>query len=498
MKRKLFLISLIISGASVSFAQSSYEEFVNKMNKDYGTFVNKANEDYESFRNKANEDYAKFLEKSWNDYKATKPLKGKDRTPTPPVIYDNEPVKDNTKPIKEVVKPTPPPTPQPLPVEPIKEIPKINRWFGFTFYGYNLKVRLSEEHKFNIGKITEKNIAAAWNTLSQEKYNNVINDCLNIRDNNRLCDWAYLLMIQEMAEAFAGKASNEATLLMAYVYCQSGYKMRLGFEDDRLYMLYASKHYIYDISHYNLDGEKFYPLDFEGSYLRISEVAFPKEQALSLNVPQVPLIGAEHTQQRDLQSNRYPNASATISSNVALIAFYNTYPTSQIDGNFMTRWAMYANTPLSPQAEESLYPSLRRAIEGVSQLEAVNRILNFVQTAFTYKLDKNVWGDDRAFFADETLFYPYCDCEDRSILFSRIVRDLVGLEVVLVYYPEHLATAVHFTTDVKGDNFMLDGKKFVVCDPTYINALVGATMPQFRGNTDISVIPLDPPANPAQ
>ena len=29
-----------------------------------------------------------------------------------------------------------------------------------------------------------------------------------------------------------------------------------------------------------------------------------------------------------------------------MIDFYNTYPTSEINGNVMTRWAMYANTPL--------------------------------------------------------------------------------------------------------------------------------------------------------
>ena len=81
------------------------------------------------------------------------------------------------------------------------------------------------------------------------------------------------------------------------------------------------------------------------------------------------------------------------------------------------------------------------------------------------------------FFAEESLFYPYCDCEDRSILFSRLVRDLLGLKVLLVYYPGHLATAVHFTESVTGDYISLDNQKYVVCDPTYIGAPVGATMP---------------------
>ena len=89
-----------------------------------------------------------------------------------------------------------------------------------------------------------------------------------------------------------------------------------------------------------------------------------------------------------------------------------------------------------------LYTPLREQLAGLDKKEAAERLLNFVQTAFVYEYDEKVWGHDRAFFAEETLFYPYCDCEDRSILFSRLVRDLLGLDAVLVYYPGHLATAV--------------------------------------------------------
>ena len=109
-------------------------------------------------------------------------------------------------------------------------------------------------------------------------------------------------------------------------------------------------------------------------------------------------------------------------------------------------------------------------------------MLNWVQTAFVYEYDDKVWGHDRAFFAEESLYYPYCDCEDRSILLSRLVRDLLGLKVVLVYYPGHLATAIHFTNDVRGDYLVLSGQRYTVCDPTYIGANIGMTMPGMDNN----------------
>ena len=133
---------------------------------------------------------------------------------------------------------------------------------------------------------------------------------------------------------------------------------------------------------------------------------------------------------------------------------------------------------------------LKSKIEGLGQLEATNILLNWVQTAFVYEYDDKVWGHDRAFFAEETLFYPYCDCEDRSILFTRLVRDLLGLKTVLVFYPGHLASAVCFTDSVSGDYISLNEQRYVITDPTYIGAPVGMTMPDMD-NTQASVILLE-------
>ena len=176
-----------------------------------------------------------------------------------------------------------------------------------------------------------------------------------------------------------------------------------------------------------------------------------------------------------------------VQQNRNLMDFYAQYPSAYVDGNLYTRWAVYANTPLDGAMAESLYPSLREAIGGLSERDAVNKLLNFVQTAFEYGYDDEIWGGDRAFFAEETLYYPYADCEDRAVLFSRLVRDLVGLDVVLLYYPGHLAAAVEFKDEVFGDYLVHNQKKYIVCDPTYIGAPVGRTMPNMN-NQEAQII----------
>lgn len=66
----------------------------------------------------------------------------------------------------------------------------------------------------------------------------------------------------------------------------------------------------------------------------------------------------------------------------------------------------------------------------------------------------------------------------------------MGLDVILIYYPGHLATAVHFNEQAPGDYISLQGRKFVVCDPTYVNAGIGRTMPHMD-NSSAKVILLE-------
>jgi hypothetical protein len=110
----------------------------------------------------------------------------------------------------------------------------------------------------------------------------------------------------------------------------------------------------------------------------------------------------------------------------------------------------------------------------------VNFLLRFVQTAFEYKTDEEQFGREKPFFPDETIYYPYSDCEDRAILFSYLVRSLLHLDVVGLYYPNHIATAVRFSKKNDGDAIEYQGKLLTICDPTYMNADIGMCMPQFK------------------
>ena len=116
----------------------------------------------------------------------------------------------------------------------------------------------------------------------------------------------------------------------------------------------------------------------------------------------------------------------------------------------------------------------------MTEQQAVNFLLRFVQTSLKYETDSEQFGEENYLFPEETLFYPYSDCEDRAVLFAWLVRSLLKLDVIGLDYPGHVAAAVSFSEKVNGASIDYHGKTYVVTDPTYINARAGMVMPGYR------------------
>ena len=379
-------------------------------------------------------------------------------------------------PVKPVIIIVPEPTPAPEPIAPVKpkeEMPYKN--VSISYYGSIVTVAFPTADVLKIRALKEGDLADAWKMLSGKKYDITVKTALDARKANNLCDWAYMEVLRAVTEKQYGK-TNEAVLVQAFLMTQSGYRIRLGMTDTKLHMLIASKYHIYGKRYTTIDNVRFYIMgDRDEQPLRICKAKVDKEQSLSLQLARLPMLGEEMTPQRKLTSRK--GVTATVSVNKNLIDFLGDYPKSCINGDFTTRWAAYANTPLDKKVQDALYPVLKKTVANMTERDAVGIILNWVQTAFVYGYDDQIWGGDRPFFAQETLYYPQSDCEDRSILFSRLVRDILGLDVVLLYYPGHLATAVAFTGQERGDWLTYNERRYIVCDPTYENAPVGATMP---------------------
>ena len=476
------LAAALLFAAPWQLKSQNYDEFKREALNRFNNTSRDWKKAYKDFRDKANAEFAEELGKGWTAFKLRPPVPDPDPEPVVPLVVmppiEDPVVEDTPLVIEDIIFCKDDNLTAPAPIAPVKKPVAPQPTASFSAFGCRYEV--SSPATVKLASCDGKTLSAAWLELSGDKNDAFLHDVLELRSGLDLCDWAYYELCRAASGAFCPYGSNSEVLFTAYALSQSGFKIRLAVspESGDLHILAATDASMFRHPYWTLDGADFYLLDDSSEYyLEICQYSFPGERPMRLLTPAGNNFGGPVSDLRHLVSSRYPAMRGEICSNKALVGFYDSYPVAFTNGDTRTRWRHYAMNSLSPSAKESLYPMLRSSIEGKGQLEAVNMLLNFVQTAFVYEYDDKVWGGDRAFFPEETLFYPYCDCEDRSILFSRLVRDFLGLDVVLIYYPGHLATAVCFTDEVTGDYIPVSGRKFVVCDPTYIGAPVGRTMP---------------------
>lgn len=492
---RLLICATVASSVPAVAMGDDYEDFVKKAQEAYGSFKTESEKKYVDFRDKANQEYEDFMRKPWKPVEV-KPLvpSPPDPSPAPVVIPDNEPVVKPKPVVIDTVIVAPKVDPKPEPVSPIKEDvnpvapqPKVS----FSLYGTPMSVRGLDMSSLRIAGSSSGAMADAWRKLCNMPTSNLLRDCLDNRDNYQLSDWAYLRML----DAVAGKLTssvNERALLTGYLLNQSGYKTRYAIDTEgRLHVLYAVTGYIYNKNYYFLDNFCFYPLTTPSSNtLNICDFTFPKEKAIYMGVRENQKLNFTPAKARTVNVYSYPGVTLTVTPNKNLIDYYNDMPDCTPTRERYSKWILYANTPASPELKRDLYPELKRQIAGKSQAEAANFLIK-VAESFPYGYDDKIWGYDRAFFPDETWNYPQSDCEDHAIHFSRLVRDLLGLDVALVYYPGHLASAVAFTDgSATGDYIVHGGKKWIVCDPTIFYANIGRTMTG-KDNSTATLIFLD-------
>lgn len=478
--KKLILLSLFIYSLHL-YAQSTsmQSEFVKQRQQAFAKFKNERVCAYEIFITERNKAYAEFLAQRWGEYQKekgeeplVKPL------PLGPIIKEDIDIKAPPikLPIKELVI-IPPMRPMaPTFVSPIKEEPKAE--FNFTFIGTKISVGLTDKHRFALSSTLEQDVANMWQTLSDGRMVDIINDCLYWKDKMQLNDYFYVLMLDSMCDSFFGSSkANESRLMKTYIMTQSGYDAKCGRKNDSLIVLLAIEETIYRTTYLIVDGRKYYIIDEpqggENKYYTFAQKFSDDSKNCSMRIESEIVHPHNVNTTKILVSERYPSLKVETTIDKNLIDAYNNYP--------RCRWDVYAKAPMSSNLAGVVYPKIKSEIAGKSEVEAANIILNFVQTAFEYKTDEEFFGYERSLFVDETFYYPYSDCEDRSILYANLMRNILGLDVVLLYYPNHLATAVKFKGNYTGDYMMINNEKYIICDPTYICANIGEAMPACKG-----------------
>jgi hypothetical protein len=352
------------------------------------------------------------------------------------------------------------------------------------FYSTILAIQYDPKTNFTLHSINNESISRYWDKINQTKYKILIKQIKQYSNSLQFNDWATYLLTYKVGYKIY-QDNNMANLFSWFIMSKMHYDVKVGYNDNDIYLMSTIKHKLYQVAFFTLKTKRYYVLTPKGRIKKLDSIYTYKGRypntINSLNFEFAsPIKISSHMQSRNLdfvyESHNY-DLNASYSRD--LVNFYKTFPQSDYRVYFKTTSVNTAN---------SLLKQLRPIVENKSELEAVNILLRFVQTSFKYKTDFNQFTYEKVFFPEETLFYEYSDCEDRSIIFSFLVKELTGLDVVAIKFSNHLATAVAFSSYIKGDSFNFNNKRYTMTDPTYINANVGMSMPKYANST-FKIIP---------
>ena len=400
-----------------------------------------------------------------------------------PTCPNAKPACPNAKPACPNAQPTAPTTkPVVVPVVPPAAKPSAPTGELFTasadkqmvnFCGQKVYVDKSLKGVCSIGNMRENAIADAYEAMCKADYKALVDDCRKVKKELNLNDWGIFLFVREASKTLCTD-ENAAVVMQQFLLNELGYKSKMARRADRNQMLLfvAADCQVYGHPYFTKDGLNYYNLTSnESCQFYMCQEDSPKAKSkLNMQVNHAPALNAGMV--NSVHKNRSGSVAVSVDVPKSLMEFYGSMP--QCD------YSVYVNAEVNPSVASKVLSTLAPLVNGKGEAEAANLLINFVQTGFQYATDQEQFGYEKPFFVEELFYYPYCDCEDRSVLYSYLVRNLLKLDVVLLDYPNHIATAVCFNENVSGDFVTVGGKKYVVCDPTYIGASIGKAMPQFK------------------
>jgi len=470
------------------FASAQGDDKRNNFQKDFNDFKSSIDQQFDNFVQHNDSVFVQFLTQSWKEF-----IGVQNEVPAPPKPVQQPKVSDPVIPDfpdkKDSTKETPASNIEQLIPVPIDSVPKkaeaIATTAGsssFLFYGSEITIPVSETGLPVLNSLTNEGIVRFFTKAAKSSHLNAVTK--TSRENSIQCklnDWGLASLLMTAAQKLYS-TQNEQILFTWYALIRNGFNAKVGYNKERVYLLLPAIQKVYTVS-YNINNISYYLFDFDvpstqAKLLTIYEADYPGNKTdFSFLMLETPQLGNQYmTKTIDFGS------SFDLKLNKNLIDFYNNYPTCELN--------VFFAAPLSEAILRQLDVYFNPLLKNKNDDERVAFLLNFVQRGIKYQTDQEQFGREKYLFAEETLFYPAADCEDRAILLSKLIRHFTKLETIGLLYPEHVSLAVTITNVPDCKYFTHKNKRYYNCDPTYLGALCGAIMPRFL-NSEPELIDCD-------
>lgn len=457
---------ILLMGFSALYAQESFKNF-----KKIQT------ESFQAYKDERDTAFNKYLKQEWEAYNSLEPVPLYEK-PKPLNIdaakpQEVEPVGPKIA-IKIKEKSEKKDEPADLSREQSLQI-VIEPDISFDFYGSQLGFNIPSGIKnANFYPATQIGIANFFNSMALSEYETLVLEIDKTSKAMNLNDWGIYLLVTKISDRTTTNQDN-SRLLSWFLFNKLGYAVKVALTNKRIVLMHYSQKVIYSTPNYSFDDKKYYVVsDYaKGDVRRV--YSYKQEypgatKPLDLSLETLPDF-KENLESKTLSFSQFGNSyHIPITYNKNLIDFMASYPQADYETFF--------NAPMDDKTYKDLALSLKKYIDGKKASEAMNFVLHFVQKSFKYEQDNKQFGREKVMFAQETLFFDKSDCEDRAVLFSYLIKELFDISVVGVKYKDHMATALYVPLD--GDIVTAGSRKFVIADPTYVDAVIGVSMPRYR------------------
>lgn len=338
---------------------------------------------------------------------------------------------------------------------------------------FDQQILVSYDTNMNVSLDTQLNENAFehfYLTLERSNYMLLLANLMHWKKEMRLNDWLYYVLVRNSIDAiFSRSPENYKTLVCWFYLHKSGYRVQLNYTNNHVLLSVFTIEMVYDMPTRKVrDG---YYVDVTSHHnittLRKELVAITSPLLLnysgipfSFKLEKVPEVPQPEIVVKTL-SFLHKNKSYKIDVNVnkSVIYMMHRYPELSVK--------QHAMIPLSNEAHQSLIPALQSIVNQMDEFQAIQFLLSLTRQSKKYKTDREAYGTENlTFTAEETLFYNFSDCEDRSVLFHYLVENLLGLETIILDYPEHASTAVKMTEAYGRRPILYKEHLYTICDPT--------------------------------
>lgn len=479
------LCFVLITGFYNCLNGQTFEEFKNQVNTDYKEFREKTIQSFNEQVEKTDKAFADYLVSNFEEHALTYFRPEPENKPEAVPSYNGQinPVEEqirisagdnqinNNEPVLPIVKKT-------------EEVNFEKRKIDFDFFGSEIETNCDTRLIIS-GKTSwsPEAISDSWTELSKANYNHIIEQFHYYQQVLNLNDWAYYLLVSNFSKQLYPSDQDMQNLLSWFLLSRSGYKTRIAFDNDKLYLLLSS---VYPVQgdYIRLNNTRYYLLSGHAENIQTYEKDTPQTDRIFDFSIKKPLNFAESIVNKnfkfDFDGKEY---QVDLSYNKNLIDFYSTLALSDID--------LYFNSLAGTTLKHSVHEAFGPLIQGKNTTEAANLLLRFTQQAFPYQTDQQAFGVEKYMFPEELLHYASADCEDRAVFYAYLVKTLLKLDIKGVEFPGHIATAIHFTDNPPGEYIRYNGKQYVIADPTYIGAPIGMLMPD-TDKSSATMIDIEP------